>query len=101
MVRKQVNVRLEEGLVGRIEAARGDRSLQAWFGFACEHALGCSLALSAGATVASTAVGEGWKGSERPGHRDVPELGWYRPTSFEARKDVPLDLGLLERAKAH
>jgi len=27
----------------------------------------------------------GFEGSKLPGHRDVPELGWYRPTSAEAR----------------
>lgn len=33
----------------------------------------------------------GFKGSKQPGHKDVPELGWYRPSSAEARKDVVLD----------
>jgi len=31
---------------------------------------------------------EGFVGSTLPGHRDVPELGWYRPTSKEARAGV-------------
>jgi hypothetical protein len=28
---------------------------------------------------------EGFVGSRLPGHRDVPVLGWYRPSSAEAR----------------
>lgn len=35
-------------------------------------------------------------GSKMPGHRDVPELRWWRPRSEEARKDVPRNLLLLE-----
>ena len=31
---------------------------------------------------------EGFVGSTLPGHRDVPELGWYRPTSKEARAGI-------------
>jgi hypothetical protein len=30
----------------------------------------------------------GFEGSRIAGHRDVEELGWYRPTSGEAREDV-------------
>jgi hypothetical protein len=32
----------------------------------------------------------GFKGSVVAGHRDVPELGWWRPTSWEARAAVVL-----------
>ena len=30
----------------------------------------------------------GYTGSKLPGHRDVPELGWWRPTTEECRGDI-------------
>jgi hypothetical protein len=31
---------------------------------------------------------KGFTGSKLPGHRDVPELGWWRPTTEECRGEI-------------
>jgi len=41
---------------------------------------------------------KGFEGSKLPGHADVPELGWYRPSSEEAKRGVeitPVDVDKL------
>jgi hypothetical protein len=49
--------------------------------------------------VPRTAV-EGFKGSEFSGHADVPELGWFRPHSREAKRGVVLDVEMLKQGLA-
>ena len=39
---------------------------------------------------------ERFVGSRIAGHRDVPVLGWFRPTSAEVKAGVPVDVELLK-----
>lgn len=98
----QVMLRLDAEQLALVDAARGDAmSRNAYI----EWALGKVRQLrlvptpSTGETSSRAAVA-GFKGSELPGHRDVPELGWYRPSSAEAKAGVEVDKRLLEAAKS-
>jgi len=80
-----VSLRVEDGLLAAIDAARGDQvSRAAWIAAACSAAL--------------RGVPEAPR-SGLPANRDVVALGWYRPGSVEAKQGVEVDERLLERAR--
>lgn len=89
MAKQQVNLRLDEDVLAKVDARRGGLSRTAWVERAIEYVLRPAVAVTP-----STAVADGVVAV--PGDRSVPGLGWYRPAAVVAKAGVVVDRSLVE-----
>ena len=96
-----IGVRLDDEQLADLDAVRGDMSRAAYLAWAFKKARALRLVPTPSTQVDTPrAAAPGFVGSKLPGHADVPELGWYRPSSAEAKAKVKVDPHMLELAKA-
>lgn len=97
-MKKQVGLKFEESDLVKWDAfaeARGFSRTQL-VERAVERFMEAPAAVAVSTAVVVSAPGR--PVSVLPGNRDVLELGWYRPTSVEAKRGVKVDLELLKAA---